>query len=265
MLRTRCSGIGADGFGRWRVDRNCYGRRNFGDRSGGCSSGSTCRIRVSETACCTTVCSVSVERFALWQIEETAGFEAAWIRLDGLRMRAEGTVAGQLPEPYRLTYELETDDRAATTRLAVDCRTGKEQRQLDLRRDDTGWTVDGVPRPDLADALDCDLACCPVTNTMPVLRHQLHRQPGAPEFLMAFVEVPSLRVVPVAQAYRHLGLEPNGARVRYSSGSFTSDLLIDTDGLVVNYPTMAHRVDPAASVTSQERSSGAGSVRPGSV
>jgi hypothetical protein len=46
------------------------------------------------------------------------------------------------------------------------------------------------------------------------------------------------------QAYTHLGLLADGARVRYASGSFTSDLTVDTDGLVIDYPTMAHRIPP---------------------
>ena len=207
---------------------------------------------------------MGIDRFVVWQVVETAGFEAASIQLDGLALRADGTVVGQLPEPYRLSYRLRTDDRAATAQLAVTCVTGSGETRLNLRRDDTGWTVDGQPRPDLAAALDCDLACSPMTNTMPVLRHRLHREPGTERFTMAFVEVPSLRVLPSAQAYTHLGPEPGGARVRYASGTFRSDLLFDTDGLVIHYPTMAHRIDPVESVTAQERSSGAGSARPGS-
>ncbi|MGF6883001.1 hypothetical protein ABIA39_001942 [Nocardia sp. GAS34] len=206
---------------------------------------------------------MGIDRFVLWQVVETAGFEAAWVRIDGLELRADGTVAGQLPEPYRLSYELRTDERAATARLAVACTTGSGETRLDLRRDEHGWTVNGHARPDLAAALDCDLACSPLTNTMPVLRHRLHREPGTERFTMAFVEVPSLRVVPSAQAYTHLGPEPGGTRVRYASGTFTSELLFDGDGLVIDYPTMAHRIDPVESVTAQERSSGAGSVRPG--
>jgi len=205
---------------------------------------------------------VSVDRFAVWQVQETAGFESAWVRVDGLRMRADGSVAGQLPEPYRLSYLLETDEQAATTRLDVVCTTGDGQRRLDLRRNVDGWTVDGVPRPDLAGALDCDLACSPVTNTMPVLRHRLHQDAVAHRFMMAFIEIPTLEVFPMAQSYTHLGAEAGGVRVRYASGSFTSDLLFDPDGLVIDYPTMAHRIDPTPSVTSQERSAGAGSARP---
>lgn len=207
---------------------------------------------------------VGIDRFVVWQVVETAGFEAASVRLDGLELRADGTVAGQLPEPYRLSYQLLTDERAATARLSVVCLTGSGETRLDLRRDDAGWTANGTARPDLAAALDCDLACSPMTNTMPVLRHRLHRDPGIRRFTMAFVEVPSLRVVPSAQSYTHVGPESGGTRVRYASGTFSSDLLFDGDGLVIDYPTMAHRVDPVESVTAQERSSGAGSVRPGS-
>lgn len=207
---------------------------------------------------------MGVDRFVVWQVAETAGFESAWVRMDGLSMEVDGSVAGQLPEPYRLSYLLRTDERAATTRLEVVCATREGTTRLDLRRDDEMWTVNGEARPDLAGALDCDLACSPVTNTMPILRHGLHRGPGSHRFTMAFVEIPSLRVIPSAQTYTHLAPESEGVRVRYESGSFTSDLLIDGDGLVITYPTMAHRVAPIPSVTSQERSSGPGSPRPDS-
>jgi hypothetical protein len=114
--------------------------------------------------------------------------------------------------------------------------------ELDLRRGRHGWTVNGVRRPDLDEALDCDLGGCPVTNTMPVLRHDLHRS-GDREFLMAFVEVPSLRVVPNRQRYTYLRRTAGGSVVRYRSGSFRSDLTIDEDGLVVNYPRLGRRVE----------------------
>jgi uncharacterized protein len=188
----------------------------------------------------------------MWQVAETAGFEAAWLRLDGLALRASGQAAGQLPEPYLLTYELHTDDRGATTRLEVTAALAGAQRRLDLRREHGSWTVNGEGRPDLAGALDCDLGFSPATNTMPVIRHGLHRGPGAERFLMAWVEVPTLRVIASEQAYAHLGLEPGGARVRFTSGSYTRDLLLDRDGLVINYPTMATRMPvPPAAATDQ--------------
>jgi hypothetical protein len=218
-------------------------------------------------------------RHLVWQVVETAGFEAAWLSLDGMLLRATGRAVGQLPEPYWLAYTLETDDRAATTRLQVTATTGGAEYELDLRRDGGGWSVNGEPRADLAYALDCDLACSPVTNTMPIIRHGLQHGPGAVvgegtdtdsgvgaggtrRFVMAFVEVPTLRVVASQQTYTHLGVMEDAARVRYASGTFVSDLTVDRDGLVIDYPTMAHRVAVATAVTLDERVGGPGTPRP---
>jgi hypothetical protein len=55
----------------------------------------------------------------VWLVTETAGFEAGWIKFDGLALRVEGRAVGQLPDPYWLPYALETDERAATTGLQV--------------------------------------------------------------------------------------------------------------------------------------------------
>jgi hypothetical protein len=60
---------------------------------------------------------------------------------------------------------------------------------------------------------------------------------------MAWVSVPDLAVRPSGQTYTHLGRTGDGGgRVRYASGSFRSDLEVDADGLVVEYPRLARRL-----------------------
>lgn len=191
-------------------------------------------------------------RLIAWSVTETAGFDAAWVTSTGDRIRADGLAVGQRPRPYELRYRLETDDAWITRRLVVERRTRSSERSLDLRRDDRGWTVDGVPRPDLADALDCDLMACPLTNTMPIRRHALHEVAGDVTFVMAFVEVPTLRVVRSRQRYTTLRTVPTGddeatARIRFRSGRFESDLEIDRDGFVVVYPRLGRRIEPLSS------------------
>jgi hypothetical protein len=44
------------------------------------------------------------------------------------------------------------------------------------------------------------------------------------------------------QRYQHLRTTPHGAVVRFASGDFTADLLVDADGFVVDYPQLARRV-----------------------
>jgi hypothetical protein len=50
--------------------------------------------------------------------------------------------------------------------------------------------------------------------------------------------VPDLAVRPSRQTYTPLG----GGRVRYSSGTFGSDVLFDADGFVADYPELATRL-----------------------
>lgn len=186
----------------------------------------------------------------VWSIEETLGFDAAWATVDdaGRRLEAEGQAAGRRPEPYTLRYGFESDPDWLTRSMTVEAWTEAGVRHLDLRREAAGWTVNGEPRPDLADALDCDLGFCPLTNTMPALRHGLLAQAGSVELLMAFITVPGLEVRANRQRYTHVRLLPGGgAVIRYESGSFRSDLTFDADGFVVTYPQLGRRLDPPRS------------------
>jgi hypothetical protein len=183
-------------------------------------------------------------RFLAWQIDETAGFDSAWAEIAGSHLVAQGRIVGQRAMPYWIEYRLETGDALVTARVEAEARWEGGVAGLDLRRDPAaGWTVNGEPRPDLAEALDCDLGACPLTNTMPVLRHDLLRRPGDHHLLMAFIEVPSLRVVPSRQRYTQLRAgDPSGAVIKYRSGSFESDLVFDEDGFVLEYPQLGRRV-----------------------
>jgi hypothetical protein len=181
-------------------------------------------------------------RLLVWSIEATRGFDTAWAAVDDGRLEAEGRACGLLPTPYWISYQLLTRDSFVTSHLLVEARWQDGSAKLDLRRESDGWTENGAERQDLAEALDCDLAACPLTNTMPVLRHGLEREAGDHELLMAFVEVLSLRVVPSHQRYTQIQRIDTGAVVRYRSGTFQSDIVLDADGFVVEYPKLGRRV-----------------------
>lgn len=182
---------------------------------------------------------MSVARVITWDVFASRGFETAWVQLGDGVLRARGRAVGTDPEPYWITYDLDTADGFVTRRLRVTAESADGSRTLDLRHDGGGgWTADGERLPDVDGALDCDLGLCPLTNTMPVLRHGLHRGPGELELLMAWVSVPDLTVRPSRQTYTHLG----PGRVRYASGDFRSDLEFDEEGYVVEYPSLAIRL-----------------------
>lgn len=177
-----------------------------------------------------------------WDVSASKGTETAWVELGGRTLSAHGRAVGTAPEAYWITYELETGEDFVTRRLRVRAESAAGNRELDLRRDEDGrWTAGGEPLAGLEGALDCDLGLCPLTNTMPLLRHGLHRGPGTHDYVMAWVSVPQLVVTPSAQRYEHLARTPEGARVRYSSGTFRRDLDCDADGFVVTCPDLASR------------------------
>ena len=105
--------------------------------------------------------------------------------------------------------------------------------------------------PDLDSALDCDLGLCPLTNTMPILRHDLvgasHRaQGGSHDLVMAWISVPDLAVTRSQQNYAVSDpIDEGGALVGYSSTGFRTTIEVDADGLVVNYPGLGRRVERA--------------------
>ncbi|MFG2989241.1 putative glycolipid-binding domain-containing protein [Streptomyces sp. NPDC048257] len=185
-----------------------------------------------------------------WEVLPSGGYSTAWAELTGRRLAARGRAVGLLPEPHWVTYTLDTGDDYVTSRLRVSVDTAGGTRTVDLRNDAGRWTVDGAYRPDLDGALDCDLGLCPLTNTMPVLRHDLHRGTGGGgsgphDFLMAWVSVPDLAVSANRQTYTPLAPDgqgvggPRASRVRYSSGEFQSDIEFDERGLVLDYPELA--------------------------
>lgn len=177
-----------------------------------------------------------------WRVMPSGGLETAWVTRGASSLSARGRAVGIDPFPYWLEYELETDDDFITRALDVTVQTAEDTRRLELRHEDGGWTANGNPVPLVSEALDCDLGLCPLTNTMPILRAELHAEPGRHEFLMVWVAVPELTVRPSRQIYTHLGTASTGARVRYQSGDFASDLLIDDDGFVIYYPQLATRI-----------------------
>lgn len=180
--------------------------------------------------------------------DDPTRLDSAAVTITDGRLSAHGA---QTCAEWSLVWTLVCDDDWITRRMRVTAMGPGWSRALDLIHDD-GWhaTVSangGVWRPAqdfdadaLTEALDCDLGLCPLTNTMPIRRLDLLGG-DRPETLltMAWIEVPSLRVIATPQRYSSVG----GA-VRYESErrDFHSFLTVDEDGIVIDYPHLARRI-----------------------
>jgi hypothetical protein len=198
-----------------------------------------------------------MERALAWELTEGSGMEISFAAPNDGRMGARGTALRTAPIPYRLDYELDTADDFVTRSLRVRSEGAGWGRSLDLERGPDGvWSVEVTQRGEVnlpeagggaapfQDALDCDLGLSPLTNTMPVLRHNLLDGGGPLEFTMAWVSVPDLAVHASRQSYEHRRTHDSGAVIRYRSldGTFVADIRFDADGFVIDYPGLARRV-----------------------
>jgi uncharacterized protein len=170
-----------------------------------------------------------------WRALTWRALEHLHLREDGSGVHADSLIVGSLDDsPLRLRYDVECDRDWRTTAIRVSDLNGDEHVVL-THTDDTGWRdASGNDRPELADAIDVDIAATPFTNALPIRRLRL--QTGqAQEITVVFIAVaPSLSFRPLRQRYTRLA----GDRYLYESleSDFKRELLVDPNGLVIDYP-----------------------------
>ena len=153
----------------------------------------------------------SDRRTLAWIGEDAPRMEVAHVELRGRGLVAEGT---QLGATYELRYLLQPAALALTL-------VGGPSLEVELGGADY-----------------FDLGWSPLFNSLPVLGDGLLDGAAARTYAMCWVDVPSLEVERSEQRYESLGRNV----VRFSAGTFTVDILFDSDGFVVDYPGLARRV-----------------------
>lgn len=144
----------------------------------------------------------------VWRGLDEPRMEIAYVDVDGADLRAHGT---QIGVAYELRYKLEP---------------GR------LRAQVVGGPILDIGLVDGTDFFD--LAASPLFNSLPVLRGV----ETATDFIMSFVDAPSLEVSHSEQRYEPLGND----LYRYRSGDFVAEIQFDADGFVTHYEGLAERV-----------------------
>lgn len=149
---------------------------------------------------------------------------------------------------WGVRFDLDVDDSWTTLSMDTEVvRDGRASRLLLERGPDGIWRVDGSPAPDLDGCTDVDITSTPFTNTLPIRRLDL--SVGDTRVIKAaWLEVPELTVRPMDQRYTRL--PPEGVDDRYVYQSLpdgsTYELVVDPDGVVIDYERIAVRVFPAS-------------------
>jgi hypothetical protein len=138
--------------------------------------------------------------------------------------------------PARFEYTATLTRSWTFTSLVVRSDDGPTVR---LERSSTGvWSSDGTARPDLADAVDIDLAFSPFTNTLPIRRLQLPVGTSA-AIVTAYVAAPTLQVSTDPQRYTRVA--PDEYLYESLDTDFSRHITVDADGFVVEYPGLFTR------------------------
>jgi uncharacterized protein len=164
----------------------------------------------------------------LWEFSK-GGSELCVLAQEGSGWRLGGTallVAER--EPAEIRYSVLTDGAWATrdVEVVVSFPNGDVREPVEI-----GALWSGKERPpEYSDCVDVDLGFTPATNTLPIrrLRLAVGEQAAVP---VAWLRWPELRVERALQRYERLAKD----RYRYSSGAFAAELVVDENGLVVDY------------------------------
>jgi uncharacterized protein len=168
----------------------------------------------------------------LWQDVETGALDRCRMEAgrDGLRLSgivltpAHGT-------PLDVRYLVEAGPDGCTRRVELELDGGATRRVL--LADGAGrWHWEGGSElTEVAGSLDVDLTVTAATNTLPIRRLGGLEAGQAADLQMAWVQFPGLEVLASPQRYQRLAAD----RWHFSTGDFHAELLVDPDGLVLDY------------------------------
>jgi uncharacterized protein len=184
-------------------------------------------------------------REVMWTPWEQPGLEHLRLTSHDGGAGADGLVIGiEQGRAFRARYEVRCDARWRVREVRV-ALLGADRPALALLADGEGrWTTEGGSHlPALDGCIDVDISATPFTNTLPIRR--LGLRPGeSADLLMAYIDVPELRVASARQRYTCLAARPDGGLYRFEAlpGGFTAELQVDAEGLVLDYPRLFRRV-----------------------
>jgi uncharacterized protein len=180
-------------------------------------------------------------RTVRWRPAEGEGLEHLVLTPEDGGIRADSVVIGERGGvAYGARYRIYCDPRWHVRAFTIETMAGQH---LALLSDGEGhWrTPANEALPEFDGCIDIDLSGTPFTNTLPIRRLALTQQSGTVGLTMLYVPFESF--TPFRDGQNYTCLEP-GRLYRYEAAdrSFSADLPVDGDGLVMDYPGLFERM-----------------------
>jgi len=198
------------------------------------------------------------DKIIVWKSTYVNTTEFTTISLKG-NIVVNGHITGQgLGQFVNVNYKLEINKKWEIQTVKIILQSDNSFNISLYKNKDNHWTNErGENLSQLNNCTDIDITLTPFTNSLPINRLQLNIGESK-EIEVVYFDLPSNKFSPAKQRYTNLG---NGI-YKYESlaSGFTANLQVDTEGLVLNYPGIWHRVFNEQESLSRQRESFASSL-----
>jgi hypothetical protein len=186
-----------------------------------------------------------------WQGVDPPSMESVRLLVGEGRMRASGRIITAADpsagvDAFSAAFEASVDKSDPAGRLLLRTATGAEERQISLSRSEDGFwlcdTGEGTKRNEFGGAIDVDVAGAVTFNALPIRRFGLHRKAGEQTLPVVFVSLPDLAITVVEETYRTVSIDERTAVIALHRGHAVTELVVDSDGMVLDYPGVSRRV-----------------------
>lgn len=153
-----------------------------------------------------------------------------------------GTITGMAEtQPVNIQYQISLDNGFNPVSFLLRSTGEKEFQVVMFRRNEKWYDKSGQHQAQFDGCADIDIALTPFTNTIPIER--LHLKTGESGIIdVVYIDPLEGKLSPAQQRYTRLEV----GRYRYESLStkFVSELSVDSDGIVLNYPGLWEMIYP---------------------
>lgn len=179
-------------------------------------------------------------RNIIWKGLDSNSMEFCRIHF-GERIHVKSSIVGFSEDfPFKADYEIELSGGWVISRIQLKTCLGNVEQSLDLKHDGHGkWFGDGKEWKSLEGCMDIDISVTPFTNSLPINR--LKPAPGIKTDIdVVYIDILHFGITPERQHYTQLNKDTY--LFSNDSGDFTANITVDSQKLVVHYPTLFDRL-----------------------
>lgn len=168
--------------------------------------------------------------------------ESCTVTRENKKITVNGVIAGlENSMPVNVHYQIKLDEVFEIESLLLTSYHDKVFEIKMIRKNNKWFDGYGKLLQQFDDCNDIDIALTPFTNTIPINR--LHLNPGESYKIdVIYIDPVKKSVSRNQQRYTHI--ESNKYRYENLDSDFVSDLVVDRDGFVINYPGIWEMLNP---------------------